>query len=186
MMMPKALQARPHEACVSGFRQSQVSPGASAGAVDGWVATVLMTMGEPSLACETNTTIYRFLWLRTFHHPVAVRIEQDGDGWRMIAVEFDGSGGYGLGRESRRIERMLSADEERMWVAALSRSNPWRLSMPKSELTGLDGATWTIEARSGHRYRRIDEWSPDNGPVRDLGLTFLAMTGWKISSDEVY
>jgi len=40
-----------------------------------WYSKHLVAMEEPSLSCGVleDTETYRFLWLRTFHNPVAVR-----------------------------------------------------------------------------------------------------------------
>src|SRR3974377_1731032 len=48
-----------------------------------WYANQLRAHKEPSLATNASApaeTIYRFTWLRTFHHPVAVRITVHANG----------------------------------------------------------------------------------------------------------
>jgi hypothetical protein len=50
---------------------------------------------------------------------------------------------------------------------------------------GTDGARWIIEAvepSTGYTY--INRWTPRDGPVREVGLHLLGLTGWKI--DDVY
>jgi hypothetical protein len=42
--------------------------------INGWYSNHLRAMSEPILKPAQGTRTYRFTWLRTFHHPVAVRI----------------------------------------------------------------------------------------------------------------
>lgn len=45
------------------------------------------------LAVECKFEIYRFLWLRTFHHPIAVAAVALEGGAQLRFVELDGRGG---------------------------------------------------------------------------------------------
>lgn len=55
---------------------------------------MLATMGEPSLqdiaGRDREAAIYRMLWEPSFHHPVCVRIERDGDGAMLSVKMIDG------------------------------------------------------------------------------------------------
>ena len=44
-----------------------------------WFGEQLSALHEPSLSCGFPGVAVRFTWLRTFHHPVSVRVT-DGDG----------------------------------------------------------------------------------------------------------
>lgn len=44
----------------------------------------------------------------------------------------------------------------------------------------MDGARWIIETAGPGGYRFIDRQSPDNGPVREVGLVLLGLTGWEV------
>lgn len=129
--------------------------------------------------------VYRFLWLRTFHHPVVVRVEKRKDGMHLFAVELDGAGGYEPGSESRRIERVLSVREGKIFDEAVATARV--LDAPdKRELVGLDGSEWIVEARDGARYQIHDVWTPERGRIHQLGMVFIALTGWSIPKDEMY
>jgi hypothetical protein len=46
-----------------------------------WYSRELRILDEPSLlaiAKDASSESYRFLWLRTFHHPVAIRVDLRG------------------------------------------------------------------------------------------------------------
>ncbi len=66
--------------------------------ISNWYGKHLAAMQEPALwemAQSPDTHAYRFLWLRTFHQPIAVRllVNRDGSGV-LIAKRLDGMGGY--------------------------------------------------------------------------------------------
>jgi hypothetical protein len=185
MMLPRA---KPHSACglgfvhVEHFSRDHGGPGYAQ-----WrgYAGVLGIMGEPSLGCATDTPVYRFLWMRTFHHPVAVRVERDGDNWRVIAVELDGAGGYDPGKVFRRVDRTLTPYEAQQLEALLARVDVWGPPVEHTD-RGLDGSTWIIEARDGTRSRIHDVWTPSNGREHEIGLLFLSFTGWSFPPDDLY
>src|SRR3954464_6678501 len=79
-----------------------------------WYSKHLRAMSEPSLSCKpTAAEAYRFLWLRTWGAPIAIRVARNGDDATLSAVILDGSGGYEPAAVSRRIRRKMSAEEWR-------------------------------------------------------------------------
>src|SRR5215469_15820751 len=55
-----------------------------------WYSGLLTALDEPSLLQTSKNPAlqsYRFVWLRTFHHPVAVRLDVMGDGTGMLTVK---------------------------------------------------------------------------------------------------
>ena len=153
--------------------------------VSEWYSKFLSTMGEPSLQCVSRYPVYRFLWLRTFHRPIAVRVEKRDDGMHLFAVELDDSRGYEPGNESKRVARMLSVRETQLFAEAVAAARVFD-APDKPGMWGSDGARWVVEARDGERYQMHDVWSPDHGRVRDLGKAFIALTDWWIPQDDLY
>lgn len=153
--------------------------------VSEWYSKHLSAMREPSLQCVSRYPVYRFLWLRTFHHPISVRVEKRNDGMHLFAVELDGAGGYEPGNESKRVGRMLSAREARAFAKTISAARVFD-APDKPGMGGTDGAQWIVEARDGERYQFHDVWTPDSGRIHDLGKVFIALTGWSIPQDEIY
>jgi hypothetical protein len=46
---------------------------------------------------------------------------------------------------------------------------------------------WVIEGIDHGKYRLLDRWSPENGPVRELGLYFLRdLAHLRLNADEIY
>src|SRR5271157_4689551 len=63
-----------------------------------WYVPHLRAMAEPSLwelSKSQTAQSYRFLWLRTFHHPVSARLQVANDGSAELVVKvLSGAGGY--------------------------------------------------------------------------------------------
>jgi hypothetical protein len=153
-----------------------------------WYSKHLRVMGEPSLSCGpplANET-YRFVWLRTFNRPIAVRLSSEGASFRLVAVELTGAGGYDPGSISTRAEKMITESDWRALAAALARIGFW--SMPSREAKpGIDGSRWIVEGvRPNSGYHIVDRWSPKEGSYRDAGLLFLTLAGIVVPDDERY
>ena len=76
-----------------------------------WYSKQPKALDEPSLWTLSKTQkeqSYRFLWLRTFHHPAAVRIDVNGTS-RLTTKIASGAGGYAPGHFG--AERHLRTDE---------------------------------------------------------------------------
>src|SRR5262249_41516571 len=63
--------------------------------VTDWYSSHLRAMGEPSLWVlsrkDSGATVYRLLWLPSFHHPVCVRISRAAGGARLHVKVLDGA-----------------------------------------------------------------------------------------------
>ena len=148
-----------------------------------WYSKHLSAMDEPSISCGSPGEVYRFTWLRTFHHPVAVRITNHGTRVILQAIELDGAGGYEPGKVLRRTQKTLSVKEFENLTSAFSQAK-FDLIPTDEKRDGLDGAEWIVETSSNDIYHLVVRWSPNSGPIREIGSRFLTLTGWKF--DEVY
>ena len=63
-----------------------------------WYVGQFAALEEPSLwefSKSTQGEAYRFVWLRTFDHPVSVRLNINEDGTGLLSIkETSGAGGY--------------------------------------------------------------------------------------------
>lgn len=145
----------------------------------------LSAIGERPLKPSQSGRAYRFLWLRSFHRPISVRVELGEGGARVVAVEFDWLDGYGSGRVLRRQETALTARQAEAFESDLRAEGFWTLPPHDDERDRhiLDGAEWVIEAATT-QYRVVTRRSPENDPTRAIGERFLAVAGW--TSEEVY
>jgi hypothetical protein len=167
---------------------------------------VLDAMKEPAFCRDPLApglkASYRFLWRRTFHHPVLASVTVAGDGQvSAIYKETDGKGGYDPGKlivnkridVSRRFEGIApNAEMARDGLEQIFGSEAdeefWRLPYRvEADVIGVDGATWIVEGRKAGRCRLVVRWSPpESDPLRRFAWTLLGLTGQKFTYDEVY
>jgi hypothetical protein len=156
-----------------------------------WYSKHLKAMGEPSLLelSKTRAHVYRFLWLRSFHNPVVVRLNVSEDGTSLLTVKVTGGqGGYKPGGLITNKTRPLPKEHTEAFLDRVRGLDYW--SLPTREPindVGLDGAEWVLEAVKDGRYKLVVRWSPRNGPVRALGLTMVnKLAELKIPDEEMY
>lgn len=156
----------------------------------GWYSTHLKALSEPSLlqlASKPSCESYRFVWLRTFHHPVVVRLDIRADGIGELTTKVsNGAGGYKPGQIIQNLSRPLTREQTNMFLARLGKDKFWEL--PSYENSGgNDGSQWIIEGVKDGKYHVVDRWTPNEGPVRELGLALaLGLAELKIPKNEVY
>jgi hypothetical protein len=150
-----------------------------------WYGKHLEAMGEKSLLDVSGgeTEIYRFLWLRSFHHPVFVRVERSRNQVRLSTAESDGAGGYGPGKTFRRSSRNLDQTEWCEFLKLLRQADYWNLPTDRRE-NGLDGAQWILEGVRENRYHLVDRWSPEAGEYREACVYLLRLSGFEIDNPE--
>lgn len=125
-----------------------------------WFSNQLSAMKEPALwPPEKGVEAYRFTWLRTFNHPIAVRFEREGGKETIVGVELTGTGGYAPGLDLDRRSRELTSKEWNRLVEGVDATLLWKRESPSSRI-GHDGAEWILEGVRGGKYRVIVEWSP--------------------------
>lgn len=152
-----------------------------------WYSKHLSAMKEESLYSPEGDWIesYRFLWLRSFHNPVAVRLWKCGSARFISVKELDGAGGYEPGRLILDRKRELTLEEWNAFRHHLEDSCYWQLPT-RDDGGGLDGAQWILEGVKGGRYHVVDRWTPQNGSYRELCLYALKLSGLKLDTSELY
>ena len=144
-------------------------------------------MTEPSLSCgNLEGETYRFLWLRTFHPPIAVRLTVTQGTARILSVQLSGAGGYDPGTVVHRAEHLLPPQEWNQVRDAINVAHFWQMGAWEGKPGGLDGAQWVIEGRAGAKYHVVDRWCPESGPVRELGLLLMRLARLEIAESAIY
>jgi hypothetical protein len=156
-----------------------------------WYSTQLRALREPSLlalASQPHAEAYRFLWLRTFHHPVAVRLSLQADGhWVLDTKAASGAGGYSPGTLTTSTSRNLSALEAQDFLSRVEKVGFWDAPNPVDDQTGTDGSQWIIEGVRNGKYHVIDRWMPKSGPARELGMILaFELARMQIPTKEIY
>lgn len=136
----------------------------------------LSAMAEPSLLSSPGNAQegYRFLWLRTFDKPVAIRLWRSGREQHISIKKLDGAGGYEPGDLIDSRSRPLTDAEWLTFTSLLERTCFWNLKSA-DESEGTDGSQWIIEGAKEGYYHIVDRHSPKGGDYRELGLYLLRL-----------
>lgn len=145
--------------------------------VSAWYSRQLRALHEPSLLESSklpSAVSYRFLWLRTFHHPVAVRVDVQSDGRAILTTKItSGAGGYSAGDLITNETKTLGNEEADRIIAKIDASGFWKMPAYSREQAGADGSEWVMEAVVNGKYHLVSEWTPTKGAIHDLGTFFL-------------
>ncbi len=114
--------------------------------------------------------MYRFLWLRTFDHPIAVRLDVHEDGTGTLVTKMaSGAGGYAPGKLTEDRTSVLTREQVSTFVGKTIAVHFWKLPSYDLNRSGEDGSEWVIEGVKDGKYHIVDRWSPDKGAVFELG-----------------
>lgn len=139
-----------------------------------------------ALGCIERRERFRFLWLRTWDHPVSIRIEKNEDGTASLTLKVaTGSGGYEPGKLDVARTKQLSKDEFEAINAKFTTSGFWAMATTEHS-NGRDGARWVVEAANSGQYHLVDRWSPKEGALRDLALHLLRLSDYQFPMDKMY
>jgi len=157
-----------------------------------WYSHELRILEEPSLVKQAGnppSESYRFLWLRTFRHPVAVRVDLGLDGTGVVTIKVaDGEAGFPRSSAHlvENVSRPLLREQAKAFLTQIRRVNFWSIGSVANQ-HGLDGAEWIVEGVRHDKYHVVQQWSPDKGPIHDLGLMFvLGMAQMNVPKDQIY
>ncbi len=183
-------------ACCVVLSEAQFFPKNSLGLRDDrfkarWYSSQLEALDEPSLLKMANDPAshsYRFLWLRTFDHPIAVRVELKPDGTGILTTKVaSGCGGYRPGVLTQNTSRALTPTEVSLLLSQVEKVGFWTAPNPLNDQRGTDGAQWIIEGVRDRKYHVIDRWTPNDGAARDLGVLFaFRLAKLKVPTNKIY
>jgi hypothetical protein len=136
-----------------------------------WYPKHLEAMREPSLFQDsTNKDMeqYRFLWLRTSHKPIAVRVWKNTSGITLRVVRLSGMAGYDPGKIEFDASFALTVDQWNAFLKLLLKSSFWDMPNAEKDAAGYDGSQWILEGQAAGKYPVVDRWTPSSGGDRHL------------------
>jgi len=157
-----------------------------------WYSRELTALNEPRLidAATHEREVYRFLWLRSFDPPVAVRIQMANDSAVAIVSETANPAVFKPARLTRRDTIRLTDAEWREFSDMLEREQFLAWTPTEPVPGGIDGARWVFEGLRGGRYHIADRWAPsDSGAgasMRSAGLHFIRLGRVRVARDRIY
>lgn len=155
--------------------------------VNVWYSQHLFAMREPVIfADKSSSEIYRFTWLRTFHHPVAIRIEKQGETYMLYWKLNDGHGGYKPGKLAVNAHKSINKAKWNLFKGKLKGIDFWNMKT-NEKMFGNDGSQWILEGKEGKLYHVVDRWTPNNKRAYYQCCDFLiGLTNLEFTGDEKY
>jgi hypothetical protein len=147
----------------------------------------LKALGESSFFNKAGSKdMYRLLWLRTFHNPVAIRIEKHQDDYRLFWKVSNGKGGYAPGELIGYKSRQISQSDWDQFQKLIAKIDFWNAESTEKGLSGDDGSRWIIEGVRGNDYHVTDRWTPRNDDYFTCGEFLIKLTDLDIPKEEMY
>jgi hypothetical protein len=137
-----------------------------------------------NIEAKPNANIYRFTWLRSFHHPIAIRIEKIDNEIMLYWKVGKGAGGYKPKGLKKSGKKKLSLKKWIEFEGIVKASNFDSLPNEKY-IPMLDGATWTLERKMPESFKAHNT----NFPSKEISkacLYLLDLTNIKVKDDDKY
>lgn len=155
----------------------------------------LIQMKEISLSTPDHEfeSAYRFLWVRSFHNPIAVRVEKIKNQIVLIATELEEQEDES-GNIIKSIKIKIPVNEFQRFCELLIETNFWNMENKPSCFSnhdgtvtiGADGAHWILEGNDNGKYHVVDQWNPDLEKYRQTCLYLIKLAGFNVKPDEIY
>lgn len=151
-----------------------------------WYSEQLEALKEPVLYSDTSgNETYRFTWLRTFDHPIAIRFEKHQNKYFLYWKMCNGAGGYSPGKLKKDKHKMITQAMWDSFIDKINKANFWQLSTREKAL-GNDGSEWILEGKLASKYHVVSRWTPNAGEYYECCDFLIGLTGLKIPEKEKY
>ena len=125
-----------------------------------WYSKMLFALHEPVLySYQGKNEIYRFTLLRSFDHPITVRLQKQGDQQKLFSKMTNGAGGYEPGQIIWDTAFDIRTAQLDTLKSLVDKADFWN-SPTEVYDDGLDGAEWILEAVNNDKYHWVSRWSP--------------------------
>ncbi len=152
-----------------------------------WYSEQLFAMREPVIFSDSSQTeIYRFLWLRTFHNPISIRIEKQQNIYLLTWKLCNGAGGYEPGQLTIAKQKQIDSESWENFKTLLSQIDFWDMDTEEKEIMGLDGSQWILEGKKDSKYHVVDRWTPRGGGYYQCCDFLIGLTDLTLKDNDKY
>jgi len=150
-------------------------------------AKQLLDLKEPCLYTENvgnDRVILRFTWLRSFHHPISIRMEKKESEVYLYWKVGKGKGGYAPEGLMRKGEKQINLKE---WNEFMQKLNLDRFNdLPNDRvIPDPDGAIWLLEYKHGDDFKaHTTNWP--HGSIMGCCLYLLSLTDILVEEKDIY
>jgi len=140
-----------------------------------WYSKHLKAMKEVPIYNSQKASerfVFRLLWLRSFHHPVCVKVEKNGYSPAvLVGNELSGKGGYGPGElvVDRKTEMSAKSYDQLRELLKSAKFAEQPIDQDKTNVD--DGAMWIFEMSDKGQYHIVNSFG--DGAIRDIGIYLL-------------
>lgn len=153
-----------------------------------WYSKMLFALHEPLIFQSKDTAeVYRFLWLRSKHNPISIRIQEVYPKTMLTLKILGGTGGFVTGKLVRDTSFYISKNEWNIFKSKVTQIDFWNLSQTEI-VDGKDGSEWVLEALNEGIYHFVDRWSPSetrNKDFMDLCEYLISLSKIELEESEV-
>ena len=155
--------------------------------LNSWYSNMLFALHEPILSTYSgNQEIFRFTWLRTFHKPVAIRIQKNGDTISLTTKVSSGAGGYSPGQIIVDTTFTISLEQWQEFIKKFNAINFENFPPMEEKMRGTDGSEWILESMSNIKYHFATRWMARYDNYGRCCAYLLKLSQLKIPKDEQY
>jgi hypothetical protein len=152
-----------------------------------WFSQMLFALQEPTLLNYSgNIEIFRFTWLRTFHNPIAIRIQKQNDTISLILKVSNGQGGYNPGHIITDKTINITITEWNNFINKIEQIDFWNLSVRDPGMLGNDGAEWILEGVFKNKYHFTTRWSPGQSEYGKCCRYLIELSKIEIPKEDQY
>ena len=127
---------------------------------------------------------YRILWLRTFHNPIVIEIQDKKESVKLSYKISDGAGGYEFGNLSQDTTFLINRKDWNKLIQLIQKSGFWNLTTDKDEIPGCDGSELIMEGHNENGYHMIYRWGGQE--IGECGRFMIELSKIKIPEKEFY
>ncbi|MDF1660195.1 MAG: hypothetical protein P1V97_00385 [Planctomycetota bacterium] len=129
-----------------------------------------------------NCEAYRFIWTRTFHNLIILRVVNEAGMVRFSAKELKRDEQLSLARHE---VFEVSAEQWQSLIDEVEKHGLW--SYEPTRKGGIDGAHWQLECLRYGQFQELQEWCPDQkNPLRQFCMSLLTLSRFELEESEIY
>jgi hypothetical protein len=151
--------------------------------IDG-ISRLLDVMSEKSILTTSDSIqVFRFIWIRSFHSEISVRLEKVSQNvtiyWKECNDPYVPTG--------LKVDRnkTLTMNEWNEFIKKTEKAKFWYMDTFDDEFDGCDGASWILEGFN-KKYHVVDRWSPRSTDFKECCTYLLSLTDLMTNELRIY
>lgn len=152
-----------------------------------WYSNELRNLKEPVLINSQSDKVFRFTYLRSFHNPIVIGIENTNNKIKIYRKELAGDGTEEPAKIINDKSKELTVKEWTDIVSAINSIDFWNLpstNIPDG-IIQMDGAQWILEGKELGKYHVVDRWSGES-EITNVCKQLMKLSDLIINQSDIY